>query len=141
MRGESATGDQVLCTGGASPLHMRLSALANLLGGVRYRYGSEVQLHDVMGTLLTEAGYTFDREYRMDQHNRADFWLDGLVIEVKIDGSMGDALRQVDRYIGLPQVHGVLLAGTPIWAGTALAKRPAWQGKAFQMVRLQRQAL
>ena len=132
---------QALRTGDASLLHMRLTALANLLGGVRYRYGSEAQLHEVMASLLTEAGQAFEHEFRLDQHNRADFWLDGLVIEVKVDGSMGDALRQVDRYIGLPQVHGVLLAGTPMWAGTALGKRPAWQGKAFQMVRLQRQAL
>ena len=141
MSNESMPTGQGLRTGDASPLHMRLSALANLLGGVRYRYGSEVQLHDVMARLLTEAGHSFEHEYRLDQHNRADFWLDGLVVEVKIDGSMGDALRQVGRYIGLPQVQGVLLAGTPQWAGAPLLKRPAWQGKPFQMTRLLRQAL
>lgn len=127
--------------GKASEIHMRLSSLAKLLGGFRYRYGSEVQLHERMADLLAGAGYEFVREYRLDEKNRADFWLDGIVIEVKVDGSDGDALRQVDRYINLPQVQGVLLAGTPKWASTPLANRPAWQGKAFHMTRLQRQAL
>lgn len=127
--------------GKASEIHMRMSSLAKLLGGVRYRYGNEVQLHERMADLLTGAGYDFVREYRLDPQNRADFWLDGIVIEVKVDGSAGDALRQVDRYINLPQVHGVLLAGTPQWASTPLANRPAWQGKAFHMTRLHRQAL
>jgi hypothetical protein len=127
--------------GKPNEVHMRLSSLAKLLGGVRYRYGSEVQLHEVMADLLTGAGYEFVREHRLDAKNRADFWLDGIVIEVKVDGSAGDALRQVDRYISLPQVQGVLLAGTPVWASTPLAKYPAWQDKAFHLTRLQRQAL
>ena len=133
--------EQPLRTGDASSLHMRLSALSKLLGGFRYRYASEEKLHAVMGGLMREAGHTFQHEYRLDQHNRVDFWLDGLVIEVKVDGSIGDAMRQVERYIGLPQVQGVLLAGTPSWASTPLLKRPAFHGKPFHMVRLQRQAL
>ncbi|MGZ1522251.1 hypothetical protein [Xanthomonas citri] len=127
--------------GGASPEQFRLNTIARLLSGVRYRYGSEVQLHEVMGQLLAGAGYAFEREYRLDARNRADFWLDGLVVEVKVDGSTGDALRQVGRYIELPQVCAVLLAATPIWASTPLPKRPAWGGKPFAMTRLQRQAL
>jgi len=128
-------------TGDPSPSHMQLSALSKLFGGVRYRYASEEKLHAVMAGLMLEAGHAFEHEYRVDQHNRVDFWLDGLVIEVKVDGSIGDAMRQVERYIGLPQVRGVLLAGTPSWASTPLLKRPAFRGKPFHMVRLQRQAL
>lgn len=129
--------------GRASELHMHLSAVGKLLGGVRYRYGSEVQLHERLAEMLTGGGYVFVREHRLDQQNRVDFWLPdlGSVIEVKVDGTAGDALRQVDRYIALPDVRGVLLAGTPLWASTPLAKRPEWQGKAFHMTRLQRQAL
>jgi len=115
--------------------------LALLLGSVRYRYASEAKLHDVIELLLKEAGIVYTREYRIDAQNRADFWINGIVIEVKVDGTAGDALRQVDRYIRLEGVHGVLLAATPMWASTQIKARPQWGGKAFAMVRLQRQAL
>lgn len=124
-----------------TPTLITVSRLARHIGAMRYRYGNEVQLHEVLGTVLTDAGIVFEREYRLDAHNRADFWLDGIVIEVKIAGSAGAALRQVDRYIGLPQVRGVLLAATPAWADLPLQKRPTWADKPFAIARLQRQAL
>lgn len=127
--------------GALSHYHMHLSALARMVGGFNYRYGNEVQLHEALAEVLTMAGYAFEREYVLDAKNRADFWLDGLVIEVKVDGALSEALRQVDRYIALPQVKGVLLASTQRWAAQQLDARPAWQGKPFQMVRLGRQAL
>lgn len=126
---------------GASPLHMHLSHLANTLGSYLYRYGSEVQLHEAMAKVLDQAGVTHAREHILDPRNRADFWIDGLVIEVKVDGTLAEALRQVDRYIQLPQVTGVLLASTQRWADKPLVKRPSWGGKPFQMIRLARQAL
>lgn len=125
----------------ATPLHMHLSSLANTLGGYLYRYGSEVQLHEAMAKVLEQAGFAYTRERILDPRNRADFWLDGLVIEVKVDGTLAEALRQVDRYIQLPQVTGVLLASTQRWADKPLVARPSWGGKPFQMIRLARQAL
>jgi hypothetical protein len=130
-----------LRTGDASPVHMHLSRAARLLGGYLYRYSSEVKLHEAMAEVLDQAGISFEREHILDAKNRADFWLDGLVIEVKVDGTLAEALRQVDRYIHLPQVTGVLLASTQRWAEAPLKDRPTWGGKAFQMVRLGRQAL
>lgn len=130
-----------LRTGDASPTHMHLSFLARTLGAYLYRYSSEVKLHEAMAEVLTKAGASFKREHILDARNRADFWLDGLVIEVKVDGTLSEALRQVDRYIHLPHVTGVLLASTQRWAAAPLKDRPAWNGKAFQMVRLGRQTL
>ncbi|HGM7877007.1 TPA: hypothetical protein ACKRQV_001276 [Pseudomonas aeruginosa] len=130
-----------LRTGDASSTHMHLSRVAHLLGGYLYRYSSEVKLHEAIAEVLDQAGIIFERERILDAKNRADFWVDGLVIEVKVDGTLSEALRQVDRYIHLPQVTGVLLASTQRWAAAPLKDRPAWGGKAFQMVRLGRQAL
>ncbi|WP_439444469.1 hypothetical protein ABWU93_11495 [Xanthomonas translucens pv. translucens] len=130
-----------LVTGKASEEHMRLAALARLLGGFRYRYGSEVQLHEAMASVLAGAGHAFEREYRLDDRNRVDFWLYGLVIEVKVGGSLSEALHQADRYIHLPAVTGVLLASTARWGETRLAARPTAHGKPLQLVRLSRQAL
>ncbi|NWA11927.1 hypothetical protein [Pseudomonas gingeri] len=124
-----------------SEARMRLNNLANLLGRYSYRFSSEVNLHARLATVFEAEGIEFERERIMDARNRADFWVDGIVIEVKIDGSMPEALRQVDRYINLPDVQGVILAGTPRWAAEQLKEKPTWQDKPFQMVRLARQSL
>ncbi|MEE9891415.1 MAG: hypothetical protein PBU96_18880 [Stenotrophomonas geniculata] len=127
--------------GAAMEEQLQLKGIGRLLAGFGYRYGSEVQLHEVLATVLDNAGHAHVREYRLDASNRADFWLDGLVIEVKVAGSLADALRQVGRYISLPQVRGVLLATTERWGERPLVARPAWQGKPFNIIRLKRQAL
>jgi hypothetical protein len=134
----------------ASPthIHLLLRTLVNLLGGFNYRYGSEVQLHATLAQVLLEAGIRHVREFHLDEDNRADFWLPleqgGLVIEVKVDGGIGDALRQVSRYAALPSVQGVLLASTCRWARPELSDVPAtggWGGKPAAIVHLKRQAL
>ncbi|WP_251473657.1 hypothetical protein [Stenotrophomonas lactitubi] len=127
--------------GTAMEEQLQLKGIGRLLAGFGYRYGSEIQLHEVLATVLDRAGHAHVREYRMDANNRADFWLDGLVIEVKVAGSLADALRQVGRYITLPQVRGVLLVTTERWGERSLVARPAWQGKPFNIIRLKRQAL
>jgi len=118
-----------------------MNALATHLGRYAYRYGDEIQLHKRIAEVLTLYGFEFERERVLDARNRADFWLDGVVIEVKVGGSLSSALHQVGRYIKLPDVTGVILAGTPRWAGEPLASEPEWLDKPFQMVRLARQSL
>ncbi|WP_454262151.1 hypothetical protein [Pseudoxanthomonas mexicana] len=134
--------------GQASETHLLLRALVNLLGAYNYRYGSELQLHATLSQVLSEAGHEHVREYQLDAHNRADFWLPmgekGLVIEVKVDGTIGDALRQVSRYAGFDQVNGVLLVSTCRWASRENQGTPvtgAWGGKPCDVAYLQRQAL
>lgn len=129
--------------GTASPLHMHLQTLARTVGGYAYRYSNETRLHELMGQVLLEAGVEHVREHILDQKNRADFFLpaSGIVIEVKVDGSFSEALRQVDRYLHLDAVKGVLLASTQRWADDRLKDRLSWQEKPFLMVRLRRQTL
>lgn len=138
-----------LKTGVPSEMHVRLRALVSLLGGFNYRYGSEVQLHATLGQVLLEAGIEFVREFQLDAENRADFWLPlggltGLVIEVKVDGSISEALRQVGRYAALERVQAVLLASTCRWAKPELQGVPTaggWGGKPAAIVHLPRQSL
>lgn len=118
-----------------------LSAVTNHLSRYAYRYSDEIQLHDRIAQVLTLHGIEFERERVLDARNRADFWLDGLVIEVKVGGGLSEALHQVGRYIKLPDVTGVILAGTPRWAGEELQSPPVWLDKPFQMLRLARQSL
>lgn len=120
---------------------LRLQVIKGLLSAYAYRYSSEVQLHERLAQVLTDNGVAFERERVLDAKNRADFWLDGLVIEVKVDGALSDALSQVGRYIALPEVAGVLLASTKPWGAQPLKERPKWHGKPFAMLHIQRQAL
>jgi hypothetical protein len=122
-------------------IHMSLRGISGALGGYAYRYSTEAQLHDRFAEVLERAGLAFERERTLDDKNRADFWIDGIVVEVKVDGTLTDALRQVARYIELPQVTGVLLASTKSWAAAPLRERPKWAGKPFGMMQIRRQAL
>lgn len=120
---------------------LKVKAIANHLARYGYRYSNEDALQQRLAQVLEQHGFAYTREYALDARNRFDFWLDGIVLEVKVDGSLSSALHQVDRYINLPDVKGVILAGTPRWAGEQLAHRPDWKGKPFQLVRLERQFL
>lgn len=65
---------------------------------------------------------TFEREYRLTEHDRPDFWSDGIAVEVKVKGSKSDLLRQIIRYADHERVHtvvvlstkGSLIAGLPL---------------------------
>lgn len=107
-----------------------------------YRYSNEIQLHDKLEIVLDGAGLSVQREVRLDADNRADILLPaGVVVEVKIAGTLQEALRQVGRYIMLEQVRGVLLVATPRWAARELVERPKWEGKPFGMLCVRRMAL
>ena len=115
--------------------------IATLLSRFTYRYSNEIHLHDAIAGVLEQAGHDFEREFVLDAHNRADFYLHGLVIEVKVDGSLADALRQVGRYSRFDCVSAVLLAGAVPWARSSLPELPQMNGKAFSLVHLPRRFL
>lgn len=124
---------------------MQVERLGRVLGQYAYRYADEIQLQDRIAVALAEHGYEFERERRIDDRNRFDFFVaGGLVIEVKVDGSLSEALRQMVRYCELPDVNAVLLASTKAWADFQVSeevRRNGWYGKPFAVVRLRRQAL
>jgi hypothetical protein len=124
-------------------LELRIREVTILLAGYRYLFADEVQLHEAMAEVLSDRKILFEREKILDAKNRADFWLPDVraAIEVKVDGSLSEAIRQVDRYCHLDQVRGVLLASTKLWAAQPLKVRPKLAGKAFGMAYLRRQAL
>lgn len=118
-----------------------IATLARILSGYAYRFSSEVHLHDAIDATLTANGWAFEREVSGDASNRFDFWCAGIVIEIKVDGSLSQALRQVDRYAALDGVHGVLLAATPAWARSASTAPCELQGTPIAIAHLSRQSL
>lgn len=119
-----------------------LASIAGELSKYRYRYNSEIQLQDGMQRVLEQAGYQVLREHLLGaRRQRSDLWIDGLVVEVKVDGSLAAALRQVSDYMKVEKVRGVILASTERWAATPLQQLPEWGGKPFIMIQVRRQCL
>ena len=115
--------------------HAAVSAFA-------YRYRSESHLHTLLAEVLDADGLPVEREVTLDAHNRVDLLLPaGVAVEVKVDGTLQEALRQIGRYISFDRITGALLVATPRWAASTLRERPKWGGKPFDMVCIRRQAL
>lgn len=123
-------------------LDFRVRRIANLLCGFRYLFGDEYQLQEAVTKVLSDAGESVTRELILDRKNRADVMLaNGLLVEVKVDGSLSAALRQCERYSALESVCGIVLAASVSWARRGLVSRPLMGGKPFAMVFLPRQCL
>jgi hypothetical protein len=119
----------------------QLRQIARQLGGLAYRYGNEIQLQDRIAGVLASSEIGFEREFVLDKTSRADFRLaSGVLIEVKVDGSLGPALSQAVRYLALPGVSGVLIATTCPWARKVPPFQAAFRQR-LAVVHLQRQAL
>jgi hypothetical protein len=84
----------------------------------RYRFScateDELQRGIALALVAPLGGETWKREVRLTPQDRPDFFLEsyGIVIEVKIKGSFGNTLRQLDRYASLPAVKGIVLVTT-----------------------------
>lgn len=115
----------------------RMEQLQRLLCAHAYRFNDEKDLQDGIELVLLGAGIEYQREMQPDRCNRFDFVVDGIVLEVKIRGSMIEAARQCYRYQQLPDVRGVMLLATNSWA-----KRTIWmpehKGIPLLMVKLRR---
>ena len=91
-----------------------LHALAALLEGHRFDAGSEDAVQRGIESVLTEEGIPFRREVPVPG-GRLDFLVDvagGTALEVKIDGSTSNLIRQLGRYAELESVHALLVVTT-----------------------------
>jgi hypothetical protein len=111
----------------------RFDQLIHTIQGYRFRFASEADLQDGIETALKRRGQCYEREKVLSPQDRPDFLVDGLAVEVKVDGSLPEALRQVARYAAHDRVEGILLVGTPAW----LARIPhSIGGKPLHQLRL-----
>lgn len=88
---------------------LTLARLREVLGAYRYSFSSELQLQDGIAQVLALRGIPFGREVRLSPEDRPDFMVDGIAVEVKVDGSTSEVTRQVHRYVQLKAVEAVLL--------------------------------
>lgn len=90
--------------------HEKLNRVRSLLSAYRFNVNSEADLQVAIASILEQASYSFQREFRLSAADRLDFLVDGeLVIETKIGGSGQAVLRQLSRYALNDQVKAILL--------------------------------
>lgn len=100
----------------AAPAIEQLEHVAYTLSRYRYRFSDEDALQQGVAKALAANGLIFQREKSLSQRDRPDFLLTGgLAVEIKVDGSLADLLRQVARYAEHDAVRGILVVGTPAW--------------------------
>ena len=99
---------------------LALATLERTLGLYRYRLSSEKHVQDGIAQVLEQHGYRAERE-KIAGADRFDFYLptERIVIEVKVDGSLPEALRQAERYCAQADVDAVVIASTKRWRTVA----------------------
>lgn len=89
-----------------------LARLLVMLPEHRYRLENEKTVQDGVAEVLTAIDVPFEREYSVGA-DRFDFLCAGsIVIEVKVAGSLPEALRQADRYCAHEFVSAVVIANS-----------------------------
>lgn len=92
---------------------VRIEHVRDAIGAQSYRFTDESELQEGIAEALTIAGLDFEREVVLSPKDRVDFLLPGgLVIEVKIDGSISALTRQVFRYTELDVVSAVVVVAS-----------------------------
>lgn len=108
-------------------------SMARLFERHRFRYYSERDLQDAMEKVLVAHGIACKRESALSRADRPDFMVGTTAIEVKIQGSLAELLRQINRYAQHDDVESILVVGTPHWISRI---PPDLAGKAIYRVRL-----
>lgn len=88
-------------------------AILRTLQSRRFPLSSERAAQDAIEAAFEADGVPFEREKPLGGHGRPDFYLAGIVVEVKVAGSGGskrEIFRQCLRYADHPDVVEVILA-------------------------------
>lgn len=91
--------------------------IATVLQHCRFRCQNEDELQRAIAIVLGDAKQEFEREVSLGPNNRIDFMVCGVGIEVKVDGSPCEAMRQLQRYAQVERVDELVLVTTRIQVG------------------------
>ena len=88
------------------------ASLATILAAHRFRFTSEADLQAGIARVLEAHNISYRREASLSAQDRPDFLVDGVVIEVKTQGSTAELTRQIHRYAQHEGVSEILVATT-----------------------------
>ena len=97
----------------------------------RYSLNTEKQLQSEIMTSFMQERMKVSREYRLDNNNIVDFYVNGTAIEVKIKGSARDIYKQLERYAEFESVTELILV-----TNKAMGLPPTIKGKPCYYVSL-----
>lgn len=108
-----------------------------------YRFGDEDQLQQGIAEVLVAHGINAQREHALDERRRLDIWMPDqrIALEVKVDGTLSQALRQVNRYAGHPDVACVILVTSQRWGEGRVGANLQLHGKPVEIFRIRRKML
>ena len=75
----------------------------------RFDLSSEDKTQQGIAAALTIAGIAFQREVPLTKKDRLDFLIDGIALEVKLEGGRAALLRQLLRYAEHPEVRELMV--------------------------------
>lgn len=96
-----------------------MAQVACALGRFRFGWATEADLQAGVALALEASEMQATREVRLGPAGRCDFFVPteddrGVVVELKIQGSPADVLRQLHRYACVERVDGVVLVSTSL---------------------------
>jgi hypothetical protein len=86
-----------------------IESIVAALNHSRFLLHDEKDLQQQMEKRLSDCGIVFSREHRLDARSIPDFYIDGIVVEVKIKGNPKSIYKQCQRYAQFDEVKAILL--------------------------------
>lgn len=87
----------------------KVQEIINILKSQKLSITTEKELQREIEMLFKDNGLDFEREYRLDNKNIVDFYIDGLSIEVKIKAGKKAIYKQCERYCNFHDTKALLL--------------------------------
>lgn len=78
----------------------------------RFAHANELELQDAIAEAFEAWSIPFEREVRLNARDRLDFLVGVVAVEVKVQGSRSDLLRQLHRYTESTRVWSIVVAST-----------------------------
>ena len=88
------------------------SEVVAMLRASRFNFTSEDELQRGIAMLLEREKVAFEREVVLGPHDRIDFLVSDVGVEVKVDGTFNEVVRQVQRYLEYDRIGTVVLVTT-----------------------------
>ena len=79
---------------------------------LRFRFVHESDLQRGISEVLGRSSWSWQSEVLLDRKNRLDFLVEGVCIEVKVDGSLTSLTRQLFRYAAFEKIKAFVVVTT-----------------------------
>ena len=83
--------------------------ILSVLSSNRFPVNHEKDTQEYIDMAFKRKGLLIHREYKLDEKNIPDFFVDGIAIEVKIKGNAKRIYKQCERYCAFPEVKALIL--------------------------------